>query len=94
MLGKNLKNVEGLFSKSDPFYEISRRLNAAGGQTWDNVYRSEPVQNNLNPDWKDAVIDLSILCEGNLDQPIKISVYDHESKGDHTPMGDLEVRDK
>ena len=34
MKGSKLKNVEGFFSKSDPFFEISRKLNAAGAQTW------------------------------------------------------------
>ena len=46
---------------------------------------------NLNPEWKEAAIELSILCEGDLDKPITISVYDHESKGDHTPMGEAET---
>jgi hypothetical protein len=32
--GNTLKNVEGLFSKSDPFFELSRKIDAAGGQTW------------------------------------------------------------
>ena len=32
--GTKLKNVEGFFSKSDPFYEISRKVDAAGGRTW------------------------------------------------------------
>jgi hypothetical protein len=87
--GTKLKNVEGIFSKSDPFFEISLRLDAAGGQTWDNVYRSEEVHNNLNPEWKEVVIDLSVLCGGNLDLPLKIAVFDHESSGKHTSMGDL-----
>jgi hypothetical protein len=91
MAGKNLKNVEGLFSKSDPFFELSRKLNAAGGQTWDNVYRSEHLKNNLNPEWNEAAVELSVLTEGDLDRPITISIYDHESKGNHTPMGEVEI---
>jgi Copine/C2 domain len=91
--GEKLKNVEGMgiLRKSDPFYEIYRRIDAAGGQTWDNVHRSEFMKNNLNPTWKDAVVPLSILCGGDLDAVIKISVFDHEGSGDHTPMGDLET---
>lgn len=34
MKGIKLKNVEGMFSKSDPFFEIARKIDAAGGQTW------------------------------------------------------------
>jgi Copine/C2 domain len=91
MAGKNLKNVEGFLSKSDPFFELSRKLNAAGGQTWDNVYRSEWLKNNLNPEWNEAAVDLSVLTEGDFDKPIAISIYDHESKGNHTPMGEIEI---
>ena len=32
--GVNLKNVEGFFGTSDPFYELSRKAEGAGGQTW------------------------------------------------------------
>lgn len=32
--GDKLKNTEGMFSKSDPFYELSRKVDIAGGQTW------------------------------------------------------------
>lgn len=91
LAGRKLKNVEGMFSKSDPFFELSRKLDAAGGKTWDNVYRSEWLKNNLNPDWKEAVVDLSVLSDGDLDKPILISVFDHESKGNHTSMGSLET---
>ncbi len=46
MKGSKLRNVEGMFSKSDPFFEISRKISAAGGQTWDNVYRSGESEPN------------------------------------------------
>lgn len=39
--GTKLKNVEGVFGKSDPFFELLRRVDAAGSLTWDNVYRSK-----------------------------------------------------
>lgn len=47
MKGESLKNTEGMFRKSDPFFELSRNISAAGGQTWDNIYRSKVVSNNL-----------------------------------------------
>ena len=82
--GTKLKNVEGgLFGKSDPFFEVSRKVSSAGGLTWDNVFRSSPVKNNLNPDWESAVIELSTLCGGDLDLPVQIAVFDHESSGKH-----------
>jgi Copine/C2 domain len=89
--GVKLKNVEGMFSKSDPFFEISRKVSAAGGLTWDNVFRSNTVKNNLNPIWDSAVLDISTLCGGDIDLPLKIEVYDFESSGKHKPMGSVEM---
>jgi copine 1/2/3 len=89
--GSKLKNVEGMLSKSDPFFELSRKIAAAGGLTWDNVYRSKPIKNSLNPEWEAAVIDLSTLCGGDLDLPIKLEVYDYESSGKHKAMGSAEM---
>ena len=89
--GTKLKNVEGMFGKSDPFYELSRKVSSAGALTWDNVVRSETVKNNLNPEWKPASIELSKLCGGDLDAPILVSVFDYESKGGHVSMGSFET---
>jgi hypothetical protein len=46
------------------------------------------MHNNLNPEWKEAAIDISVLCGGDLDMPLKISVSDFESSGKHAPMGE------
>jgi Ca2+-dependent lipid-binding protein len=51
------------------------------------VYRSKEIKNNLNPTWETAVIDLSTLCGGNLDNPVMIEVFDFESDGKHKLMG-------
>lgn len=89
--GSKLKNVEGMFSKSDPFFEISRKVCNAGGLTWDNVYRSNQVKNTLDPDWETAVLELSTICGGDLDLPLKIEVFDFESSGKHKRMGNVEM---
>lgn len=91
MKGVKLTNTEGFLRKSDPFYELSRKVNAAGGQTWDNVFRSETVKDNLSPDWKEMSIEISVLCGGDLDLPILVKVYDYESKGGHVLMGQFET---
>mmetsp|Transcript_68023 Transcript_68023/g.100953 ORF Transcript_68023/g.100953 Transcript_68023/m.100953 type:complete len:587 (+) Transcript_68023:90-1850(+) len=85
--GVKLKNVEGLFKKSDPFYEV---LHLNDGN-WDTVYRSEPVMDDLNPTWREAKVDLAILCDGKLASPIRIRIYDFEKKGDHELMGEFET---
>jgi Ca2+-dependent lipid-binding protein len=89
--GLDLKNVEGWVGKSDPFFEISRQVNAAGGATWDNVYRSKSVPDTLNPTWDDATMELSTLCNGDLDRPIRIQVFDYEGTGKHVSMGAFET---
>lgn len=42
--GIKLKNVEGLFKKSDPFYEVRRTYDGPGGGSWTPVYRSQHVK--------------------------------------------------
>ncbi len=66
-------------------------MDAAGGQSWDNVYRSEDIHNCLDPEWKEVALDLAILCGGDLNLPIQFAVFDHESSGKHKPMGALEL---
>jgi len=91
MKGIKLKNTEGFMRKSDPFFELSNKRDGAGGQTWDNVHRSEVIKDNLNPDWKDAIVPLSILNQGDMSKAILISVYDHESSGQHVLMGSVQT---
>jgi len=90
--GIDLKNVEdSLLSKSDPFFEISRQVE--GGGEWSVVYRSEHVKKNLSPLWNSTKIDLDRLCgaEANLQNVLKLSVFDHESSGKHLLIGSLET---
>ena len=89
--GSKLKNVEGLLGKSDPFFEVSRRVDAAGSLTWDNVVRSKVIKNNLNPEWDAIVVELSQLCGGDHDLPLQVAVFDFESSGKHVPMGHFET---
>ena len=89
--GIKLKNVEGMFSKSDPFFVVSAQVDAAGGRTWQPVYRSEAIQNNLNPVWKELTITVEKLCSGNRKAPLQIEVFDWEKSGKHRSMGKFET---
>uniref|UniRef100_A0A7S2XS77 C2 domain-containing protein n=1 Tax=Attheya septentrionalis TaxID=420275 RepID=A0A7S2XS77_9STRA len=90
--GIKLKNTEGFLRKSDPFFELKTREDSDGvGTSWDSVFRSKTVKDNLSPIWSDAVVSLGTLCHGNMDRPIKICVYDYESSGEHVLMGELET---
>jgi len=91
MSGINLKNTEGFMKKSDPFYQFTRKDVGGRGTEWNVVHRSDKIKNSLNPKWKEEVLDLSILCGGNVDLPLRLSVYDYESNGKHVLMGEVEV---
>lgn len=85
LAGFKLRNIEGLFSKSDPFFEIHAET---GRNEFANlVYRSEPVMNDLNPLWKEATIDLNSLCNGDRTKAFRLTLYDHEKNGKHRLMG-------
>jgi Copine/C2 domain len=94
----NIKNTEGYtgLRKPDPFYEISRRgavdmTATVGAPTWDNVYRSIVQNDTLNPSWDPAVLDLGMVCGGNQDAPIRLSIYDYEKSGRHVLIGQVET---
>jgi len=91
MKGIKLTNVEGFMKKSDPFFELSCKRDSAGGLTWDNVFRSKVIHDSLDPNWETAVVPLSSLCQGDLDKPILVTVFDFESSGKHVPMGQFET---
>lgn len=91
MSGIKLKNVEGMFKKSDPFYELRRTYEGAGGGLWTPVYPSKHVNDNLNPKWELATIDVNALCDGDLDKRLQVAIFDHESSGKHVTMGTFET---
>eukprot|EP00588_Corethron_pennatum_P013879 CAMPEP_0194276108 /NCGR_PEP_ID=MMETSP0169-20130528/8780_1 /TAXON_ID=218684 /ORGANISM="Corethron pennatum, Strain L29A3" /LENGTH=442 /DNA_ID=CAMNT_0039019739 /DNA_START=421 /DNA_END=1749 /DNA_ORIENTATION=- len=91
--GIKLKNIEnGFFGKSDPFYEILRKSERSYAQSeddWVLIFRSDVISDHLNPIWKKVHIDLSKICNGNLERAFKIVIYDHESDGKHDIMGEF-----
>jgi hypothetical protein len=91
LAASGLKNMAGAFGKSDPFYEIQANVSAAGGLTWQPVFRSEHMNNNLSPVWNQAVLDMGRLCDGNQDKGIQITVWDWHKNGKHENMGSCET---
>jgi len=90
--GRKLKNVEGMLGKSDPFFEISTKAHEGVGLDWHLAYRSEHIDNNLNPDWETAEIGLGKLTEdGDASAPLLIEVYDWEKSGKHRLIGSIET---
>uniref|UniRef100_A0A6U0HPV8 C2 domain-containing protein n=1 Tax=Helicotheca tamesis TaxID=374047 RepID=A0A6U0HPV8_9STRA len=82
----NLVNIEsGLFGtgRSDPFFEISKKISYPdkGFVYWQRIYRSERVSDSLNPLWEEQVfLSLEALCFGDLDWPLRISIYDDNKR--------------
>ena len=101
--GSHLKNVDGLFSKSDPFVEISAQVNVPSGLTWQPIYRSKPIMNDLNPIWPPLELDLNRCTTNNNDNnnnstpvdpttlPLLVQVYDWEKSGKHKTLGQCET---
>lgn len=83
-----LSNKEGWFSKSDPFLKIAR---VNEDSTWTYVWKSTTIDNSLNPKWQATKILLSSLCNGDLDRPLKIDIFDFEKNGKHAFMGTVET---
>jgi hypothetical protein len=84
--GHKLPNKDGFFNTSDPFYQISR-LNE--DNTYNLVHKSEVVDNNLSPKWLEAKIPMVSLCNGDLDRPILIEIFDKDDGGKHQSMGEV-----
>jgi len=91
MSGVKLANLDGFFNKSDPFYEFSKKENGLRGTEWNVVHRSSYIKDNLNPNWEMDNIDLGLLCLGNLDERVVLTIFDHEGDGKHELMGEIET---
>jgi hypothetical protein len=55
------------------------------------VFRSTIIKDNLSPHWRESVVELSTLCDGQLDLPIQVQVFDYEKDGSHDLMGEFET---
>lgn len=55
------------------------------------VHRSEYIDNHLNPYWKPASLSVEELCYGDLDCPLKVTVFDYQKDGKHRKIGEVET---
>jgi len=72
------------FGRSDPFISISRSREDG---TFVKVYQSETIFKNLHPHFKPFSIRTQVLCNGDLDRPLRIEVWDYNSNGSHAYIG-------
>lgn len=55
------------------------------------MYRSETINDNLNPYWEKHQLSLEELCYGDLDWPLRISILDWQKKGKHRVIGMIDT---
>jgi len=85
--GQKLDNKD-LFGKSDPFIEISK---SNENNDYSVVFRSEVIQNNLNPLWKPFTMESRTLCNGDYDRTLKFDVFDMDNDGSHDLIGSFQT---
>lgn len=84
MRGVNLENTD-TFGKSDPYLVIS--VISQGGAPLE-AYRTEHIDNDLNPNWAPFTIPVSILTQGgNVNTPILLECFDDEAIGTNELIG-------
>lgn len=82
---QKLKRMDGLLSKSDPFFLI--RHTPPGFTSPITLYRSEVIRQSLQPTWQPFDLDVAMI--GGIDKPFAISVFDWDLNGSHDLIGSL-----
>jgi hypothetical protein len=87
MRGEKLDKKD-FFGKSDPYLEFYRLRE---DNTWIMTHKTEVVMNTLNPSWKEIVLPMQVLCNGDKHRPLRIKCFDWDSDGSHDHIGDCEA---
>jgi len=74
------------WGRSDPFVSFFRSREDG---TFVKVWESEHIMKDLNPMWKSATVSVQVLCNGDIDRPLKIQVSDWNSNGSHDLIGEV-----
>lgn len=83
----SLANMDGMFSKSDPFLVISRLREDK--TSWTQVFKSETIDNNLNPNWRPFDLPAQQLCNGDHKRPLNLQVFDEDNGGRSQLIGQV-----
>jgi hypothetical protein len=82
--GVKLKNVDGLFDKSDPYLKFMRQ--SENGDLF-LAHQTKHIMDNLNPIWDAFEIPAQKLCYGKHDSKIVVECWDWEKKHEHKFIG-------
>ncbi len=66
-------------------YSFIYRLNEDNSFT--PVWKSVKIDNSLNPRWGEAKIAIMPLCNGDIDRPLRVAIFDWDKSGKHKSMG-------
>eukprot|EP00899_Mesostigma_viride_P013966 jgi/Mesvir1/22570/Mv18574-RA.1 len=80
---EGLSNLDAV-GKSDPFVRISR-LTESGALF--PVYKTEVKKNTLAPVWRPLTVTMQQLCNGDVERPLVLEVYDWDRRGTHELIG-------
>jgi hypothetical protein len=51
------------------------------------VWKSDKIDNSLSPVWPMVKIPMHSLCNGDVNRPLKLEIFDWDSNGKHQTMG-------
>ncbi|KAF9938664.1 Copine-8 [Modicella reniformis] len=80
---------KGLFKSRPSAYIVIQRGNDSG--TFSPVYRSKHIDSEDDPIWKEFPIKETVLCNGDLNRPLKIEVMNKKDIGAHTLIGSTAI---
>eukprot|EP01032_Pedospumella_encystans_P011642 gene11642-13527_t len=83
-----LSNKEGFFGTSNPFLKL-HRCNEDGSYT--SVWQNKHIDSSLNPRWSQVKIPLALVCNGDIDRPLRVEVLDWDKSGKHVYMGQVDT---
>jgi len=84
---KGLDNKD-TFGKSDPYLQINRMKNGLSGTV---VFKTETIDNDLNPKWKPFKLATNTLCANDENHLLEFVVYDYDSDGSHDLIGSFQT---
>jgi hypothetical protein len=83
---QSLYDQSKVLDRCDPYFRLER-LNK-DDQSWDVVWKSESIKDSLSPTWSEAKLPLQLLCNGDQNNPIKITIWSANREDDY--MGFVE----
>jgi len=89
MEGIGLAAKDGMFGKSDPYFVLKRLRKGTEDVAFE--YKSEHIAQNLNPVWQPAYMCFSEMCNGDLDEQIRLEVWDYDAASSPDMIGWMDV---